>query len=391
MTMKIMQICFTPIINSAGGVEKVYCNMSNHFCKEHEITDVCCDGIDGKPFYELDQSVKFLNLTGGEELKVPFPIKLQNEFARIIKQSGAKIEFPRERYVRKQINEKLKGYIGEIIPDVVICYDLRSMVAIAECGYDLNKVIVMFHSDAINILESLSKTQEEILRKVKCVQVLMKSYLETMNTFGYKNVVHIGNIVPEYEDDVSVNKEKLIIHVGRIDKIQKRQHLLIEAFAKIAHKYHDWRLECWGGDSRPKDYEDKLNGLIKKYGLENQVFLMGKTNDVPSKLRKASIFAFPSEYEGFPLALTEAMSIGLPCVGLKSCIAVSELINHGSNGILSGNDIDDLTNALETLIDDCDLRHSCGMQAKEDMKKYTEEYIFTKWTELLDNLSSRSK
>lgn len=55
--MRIMQICFTPIINSAGGVEKVYCNMRNHFCKEHKILDVCCDVIDGKPFYELDESV----------------------------------------------------------------------------------------------------------------------------------------------------------------------------------------------------------------------------------------------------------------------------------------------------------------------------------------------
>ena len=383
--MRIMQICFTPIINSAGGVEKVYCNMSNHFCKEHEILDVCCDGIDGKPFYELDESVSLVNLTGGKKIKIPFGIKLQNELARITKQVGFKVEFPREKYIRKQINKKLETLLNTFKPDVVICYEMRSMVAVAECGYDLNKVIVMFHSTAVNILKSLSDKQESVLRKVKLIQVLMNADKEHLLRNGYDNVVHIGNVVPQYEIDNSIKKENIIIHVGRLDGASKRQHLLIEAFAKIASKYPDWKVEFWGGDAQPKNYEKTLKDLIKKYKLEKQVFLMGKTNDVPSKLRKASIFAFPSEFEGFGLGLAEAMSMGLPVVGFKSCPAVNELIKDECNGILCEDGVDNLSNALEKLINDEKLRECYGVNAKEDMKIFDAKSVFFIYKKVLMN------
>lgn len=45
-------------------------------------------------------------------------------------------------------------------------------------------------------------------------------------------------------------------------------------------------------------------------------------------------FAFPSAYEGFGLSLAEAMSMGLPAVGYKSCSAVNELIVDGKNGFV---------------------------------------------------------
>ena len=60
--------------------------------------------------------------------------------------------------------------------------------------------------------------------------------------------------------------------------------------------------------------------------------MKGSTNDVPDVLRQGDIFAFPSAYEGFGLSLAEAMSMGLPAVGYKSCSAVNELIVDGKNG-----------------------------------------------------------
>lgn len=381
-----MQICFSPIINSTGGVEKVYCNMSNYFCKEHEIIDVCCDGIAGKPYYDLDESVKFININDGKKIAIPFNVKLQNEFARLIKKIGIKIEFSRERYIRKQINDKLKMYLDNVSPNVVICYELRSMVAVAECGYDLKKVVVMFHANAVNILNSLSNVQENILKQVKYVQVLMKSDEEYLLQCGYKNVVHIGNVVPQYDIDENIEKDKIIIHVGRLDGAPKRQHLLIEAFALIADRYPDWKVEFWGGDARPKDYEDKLLNLIKKYGLETKVFLMGKTNDIPSKLIKASIFAFPSAYEGFGLGLAEAMSTGLPVIGFRSCPAVNELIVDGENGILCEDGIENLSKAIEKLIVDEKLRNTYGMQARKDMLNYSADIIYNKWESMFEKL-----
>ena len=214
--MKIMQICFSPIVNSVGGVEKVFCNMSNHFSEENIVVDVCCDAEIGKPFYYLNECVDFININKGEKIKVPLSVKLLHEFVRLLKQVGIGLEFPKEIYIRKQIGNRLKGILNTQKPDVVICYELRSMVAIAECGYPLSKIIVMFHMDAKSILKQLSKKQEEILRKVKYVQVLLDSYKHLLNSKGYTNIVSIGNIVPQYNDidfslreNIQENRKKL--------------------------------------------------------------------------------------------------------------------------------------------------------------------------------------
>lgn len=381
--MKIMQICFSPIVNSVGGVEKVFCNMSNHFSEENIVVDVCCDAEIGKPFYYLNECVDFININKGEKIKVPLSVKLLHEFVRLLKQVGIGLEFPKEIYIRKQIGNRLKGILNTQKPDVVICYELRSMVAIAECGYPLSKIIVMFHMDAKSILKQLSKKQEEILRKVKYVQVLLDSYKHLLNSKGYTNIVSIGNIVPQYNDIDFSLRENTIIHVGRLDKIQKRQHLLIEAFSKIATKFPDWNLKFYGGDPFPLGYDSELEEIIAKNRAEKQIKLMGKTSEIELQLRKASVFAFPSAFEGFPLALTEAMSMGLPTVGFKQAPAVNELIENNSNGILCIDNVDALAIALEELIQDKDKRIQYGKKARKDMLKYSANNIFYEWEYLL--------
>lgn len=381
--LRILQICFTKIVNSAGGAEKVFCNMSNYFAKENDVVGVCCDDELGLPFYSLDNNVKFINLIEGKKLRVPFCVKLKNEIYRLFKQIGVRLEFPKEVYLRTQINKKLKPILEIEKPDIVVCYELRSMVAIAECGFPLSKIVVMFHMDAENILRSMSEKQEEILCRVNCVQVLLDSYKQLLLSKGYTNVICIGNIVPQYDEINLSAREKTIIHVGRLCKTQKRQHLLIEAFSKISTKYPEWNIKFFGGDSNPKGYDEELKQLINKNRLENQVYLMGKSNEIDAELRKASIFVFPSAFEGFPLALTEAMSMGLPSIGFKTTPAVNELIKNDINGILCNEDVNSLADALEELMRDENKRIDYGRQAKDDMKQYSSEKILGMWDSVI--------
>ena len=99
----------------------------------------------------------------------------------------------------------------------------------------------------------------------------------------------------------------------------------------MADKYPNWDIELWGQEDR-KIYKKELDMIVSKAGLGNRVHFMGTTTDVPSVLVKSDIFAFPSAYEGFGLSLGEAMSMGLPAIGYKSCSAVNELIIDGETG-----------------------------------------------------------
>ncbi len=384
--MKLMQICFSPILNGAGGVEKVYCNMSNYFSDKFDVTNICCDNREGKPFFYLNERATFINLARLADFKVPISIKIWNEIVRLVKQIGIALEFPREVYIRRQVKNVLGKCITKERPDVIICYELRSMVAIEELGYDLSKVIVMFHSSADEIINSLSNKQRNVLKNVKYIQCLLQSDCEKMNREGFENVVCINNIVPRFENIGFDGRDNTIINVGRLNREQKRQHLLIEAFAKIAYKYPQWKVKLFGALSRPADYKIRLEKIIKSKKLENQVFLMGKTSNVPEELRKAAILGFPSAYEGFSLALTEAMASGLPSVGFKSAPSVNELIQNGHNGILCDDNVDSFAKALEELMTDEEKRIKYGTNAQKDMLKYAPEIVYGQWEALIKSM-----
>ena len=84
--MKIMLVNFLKVVNSAGGAERVFCNMSNEFVRRgYEVYAVCCDWEAGKPFYELDRRVNFINLDGsGTEKKFAKYLKIERELLRLL-------------------------------------------------------------------------------------------------------------------------------------------------------------------------------------------------------------------------------------------------------------------------------------------------------------------
>lgn len=230
--------------------------------------------------------------------------------------------------------------------------------------------------------------EREALEKSTVVQALMKQDVHIFATELPKaRVICIPNIVPQYEMDWQKDhKEHLIVDVARLDKVQKRQHLLIEAFAKVAKENPDWRLEFYGSEQDGHRYTDWLKDLVKMHHLEDRVHFMGDVTDVLSIYRKAAIFGFPSAFEGFGLAMTEAMSAGIPVVAYESCPAVNELVVDGKNGFLVKDGIEPFAEALKKLMDQEELRENLGRQGWEDMKAYAEKKVYDRWEELLEKV-----
>ena len=130
-----------------------------------------------------------------------------------------------------------------------------------------------------------------------------------------------------------------------------------------------------------------MTDLIEELGLKNKVILKGTSKNILHELEKCDIFVFPSLFEGFGIALGEAMSVGLPSIGLRTAPAVNELIVDNTNGILIDNDVDDLALNLEKLINNADLRKKLGTKAKEIIKNYSEENVLNSWEELIKKIN----
>lgn len=147
----------------------------------------------------------------------------------------------------------------------------------------------------------------------------------------------------------------------------------------------------WGETHTDLEFTNQLKAQIAALGLDDRISLCGVTNDVKEKLLTASIFAFPSKFEGFPLALTEAMSYGLPSVGCKECPGVNTLIRDGENGFLCDGTPESLAEALRKLMRDQDLRLRLGAQAKEDMKEFAPERVWDQWEDRLTELVEKHR
>ena len=117
--------------------------------------------------------------------------------------------------------------------------------------------------------------------------------------------------------------------------------------------------------------------------MENRIFLMGQTHDIFTAYCEASIFAFPSAYEGFGLALVEAMSSGLPCIGYSAAAGVNEIIEDGKNGILVNDGVDSLAKGMSILIQNNEMRYKMGKNAHICAKAYSPEKIWEIWDKVL--------
>ena len=124
----------------------------------------------------------------------------------------------------------------------------------------------------------------------------------------------------------------------------------------------------------------------KKYHLENQIHFCGFTLEVTRILSNASIFAFPSAEEGMGITLVEALDVGLPAIGYRSCTAVSEIIQDGVNGYHCDDGIKPFAAALRKLMADENLRTQIGKNAKESILAFSPQRVLNEWLILLNHL-----
>ncbi len=360
------------LVGSSGGVEKVLSFFCNQLAKAgYNVHLATRDKRQGQLFFPLNKNVHF------QHFKVHFP-----RWRRIIGQMTFNIVpyFNRELYVADMI----RAYCDQIKPDVIITAGIQDLADIVYHNPYPCAKIVQLHS-AIKTFFTRKKTKLFIktLKQADLVQVLLPSYESDLRPFYRGKIITIGNAVQPCS--IKEEHKKIIIYPARIEP-NKAQHLLIESFSVIANKYPDWQVHFYGGVSRA-EYARMCAQKIKDLHLENQVFFKGVSKDMPLLLASSAICAFPSQYEGFSLALTEAMSAGLPCVGFDYASFVNELIESDKNGYLVKN-TDEMSQMLDRLMGDEKLRQRLGKNAIRTVQKYAPDNIMKQWEKVIRNLSS---
>lgn len=181
---------------------------------------------------------------------------------------------------------------------------------------------------------------------------------------------------------VNLNKKQTklkLISIGELNK-NKNHRLVIEAIHQSKFK------DCFSynicGEGTLKE---ELTQLIKQYGLENQVRLLGYRDDVHRLLAESDIFVFPSFREGLPVSVMEAMATGLPVLA-SDIRGNHDLVVHEKGGFLfeSGN-VEDLVHYLEECFLHQENMIAFGDYNLQKIQEYSSDYVDSQMREIYLN------
>ena len=181
-------------------------------------------------------------------------------------------------------------------------------------------------------------------------------------------------------------KKNVIVTVGRISR-QKNQMLLLKAFRRIADRFPRMELRIYGEEGE-QGVRQELERYVAAHGLRERVQFMGQCGSLERELADAALFVLPSDYEGMPNALIEAMVLGLAVIATDCpCGGAAMLIEDGISGLLVPvGDEKGLAQAMERVLMDESLAETMAENAGKTADKVNPLTVYEEWKEYVEAL-----
>ena len=177
----------------------------------------------------------------------------------------------------------------------------------------------------------------------------------------------------------------MILSAGRFSP-EKGYDLLVEVAKKVLPYHKEWKWYVYGDG---ETYED-VAAETKKAGIDDQLILPGAKNNLQQEYLNAAILVLPSRREGMPLVLLEGKGYKIPMVSFDVVSGPKEIINDGVNGYLvQPEDIVGMTEAINHLITDKELRKTMSDRSYDDIDRFSKEKITQKWISFIESMVKR--
>lgn len=330
-----------------GGVGAVVCHLANEMAKQHDVT--VCSIFEPKDtdlfWHRLSPKVKKATChktTKGVSLKVLCDIA---------------------RFIRKGHYDvvHMHGFLTYYMPAIAIApsrtkffYTIHSDAEKENVRWDARLFVVkkmLFRTRKV-VPISVSKVSQQSFEKLyQCACKLVYNAIPEPQLPDTPNeLITAVRLTPQ---------TRVFVNPARID-VPKNQVVLCKVFKRLIDEGEDVVLLIAGWKAQPSIYEEFAPLLC------NRIRYVGERQDIQQLLRDSDGMCLPSIYEGLPMVLLEALSVGCPPI----CSPVGGIVNvieNGKNGILSqSSSFDDYYEAMHTFLH---MDASRTLQMKEEARK----------------------
>jgi len=226
-----------------------------------------------------------------------------------------------------------------------------------------------------------AKIDAHILKSFQRVVAVSKPILDELEQVGIKknelisNGVDTNKFSPDlkqaqhtsYKASLGISDTSVLIGMISSLSIEKGHLYALEAFKEAQESFENEVTLIIVGDGPERS---NIINMAKTLGLEKNIALLGKRQDIPEILNILDIFIIPSLNEGLPISMLEAMASGLPVIA-TDVGDIGKVINNEENGFLiNSKNSHQLAERLEMLVNDSKLRHKLALKARETIEDH---------------------
>ncbi|WP_297420731.1 glycosyltransferase [Clostridium sp.] len=268
---------------------------------------------------------------------------------------------------------KLFKHMYKENPDIIHCHNKASFILAIYIKKFIRKLDIIYTIHDNNIVrrdKSLVSSINKYCKKIICVSKSVED--ECIENFIDKNKISVVNNaidiekfnLPKYKH-ATIN----IVCVARIDIEKKGQDLLIKAVKDIADKYNI--VVYFAGEIASVQKKEDLyylKKLCEQFKLKDRVEFLGNIDNIPELLRNMDILVLPSRYEGFGLAIIEAMASKTKVIA-SDVDGPRNIISKDSGYLFNSGDYKDLQEKIELCI-----------KSDENMANYAFQYAMKEYS-----------
>jgi GalNAc-alpha-(1->4)-GalNAc-alpha-(1->3)-diNAcBac-PP-undecaprenol alpha-1,4-N-acetyl-D-galactosaminyltransferase len=366
-----MNIAFTVCSLGPGGAEHVLSVMANHWARRGwNVTVITYENELIESFYKFHPDVRMISL-GMTWTSPNVFMALFHNLKRIFILRGAMKRLTPDCVISMMDNNNVVSLLASVglkLPVVITEHTFPALAKRPLTWRALRRLIYPM-ADFLVVLSEECKQHFSKWMKQNCIVIPNPVEISSENSSGARRLP----------------AGRKIYAMGRLTH-SKRFDLLLHAFALVSSKQPDCHLVIIGdGPMRGPLYR-----LRHALGLTDRVHFTGLLSNPTNILKDGELFVMSSEYEGFPLAILEAMACGLPVVAFD-CHGCNNIVQHGVNGILVPPlNVQLLSKAILNLLVNDSKRRMLGEAALEVKNKYSINKIMDFWDSLVRKAVKRT-